>query len=197
MIAFGHGQSIIFALCSLPKRGTYSSCGCGIPNQVFRACVWWFVRSFVRLCLYGVASIPPCLSRSNLAISFFFSLFSFIHGNTTDLPRRLVVLVWHTRYMYTIPQSYSSPLAGFTVDAEPCCWPDSTHRSPVHSAPVSGAPPPPHPPTVQKLSVNERYMFASVIRDGYLAHMTITSLPAAYEVTVTLNVNACIGVGGV
>ena len=25
-------------------------------------------------------------------------------------------------------------------------------------------------------------MFANVIRDGYLAHMTITSLPAAYEV---------------
>lgn len=36
--------------------------------------------------------------------------------------------------------------------------------------------------TVQKLNAQERYMFANVIRDGYVAHMTITRLPAAYEV---------------
>eukprot|EP00903_Cladosiphon_okamuranus_P019197 g17655.t1 len=32
-----------------------------------------------------------------------------------------------------------------------------------------------------KLNAQERYMFANVIRDGYMAHMTITHLPAAYE----------------
>lgn len=34
----------------------------------------------------------------------------------------------------------------------------------------------------QVLSVPERYMFANVIRDNYMAHMTINKLPAAYEV---------------
>ena len=37
-------------------------------------------------------------------------------------------------------------------------------------------------------------MFANVIRDGYLAHMSITSLPAAYEVRVCCRVDG--GISG-
>lgn len=38
---------------------------------------------------------------------------------------------------------------------------------------------------MQKLTAPQRYMFAKVILDTYYAHMTITHLPAAYEVTVS------------